>query len=146
VSKNQPAVESLLRNLGENVTLAAQNIKSNLAGQPPHHRGPLTAAEVEALDMVYLTPRIIASAFPVNRSLGAPRQPVAQGNPIDLMAALLQQGHQGRFMVWNISEESYDYAYFQDQVRRQRAPPLPVQCHATARSALERTRLQRAVA
>eukprot|EP00611_Tribonema_gayanum_P001538 TRINITY_DN11120_c0_g1_i1.p1 TRINITY_DN11120_c0_g1~~TRINITY_DN11120_c0_g1_i1.p1 ORF type:complete len:306 (+),score=128.83 TRINITY_DN11120_c0_g1_i1:123-1040(+) len=124
VTKNQPHVESMLRHLGDNVASAAQNIQRNLAGDPTT-RGPLTEAEIDSLDMVYLTPRIIASAYPINRSLGAPRQPVAQGNPIELMAALLHQSHQGRYMVWNISEESYDYAYFQDQVLEFRFPGHP---------------------
>lgn len=38
------------------------------------------------------------------------------GNDIDLVAALLRSRHAGHYMVWNVSEEGYDYSLFQDQV------------------------------
>ncbi|CAN0485760.1 unnamed protein product, partial [Hapterophycus canaliculatus] len=37
---------------------------------------------------------------------------------MDLVAALLRSRHSGHYMVWNVSEEGYDYSLFQDQVRR----------------------------
>jgi hypothetical protein len=122
IEENQPLVESMLRQLGDNVSTAAQNLQRTLA-KDPMARGPLTEAEFASLDLVYLTPRIIGSADPIDRSLGAPRQPVSQGNSIDLMAVLLQHTHAGRYMVWNISEEAYDYSRFQDQVRCTTTPP-----------------------
>ncbi|CAN0528457.1 unnamed protein product [Laminaria digitata] len=39
------------------------------------------------------------------------------GNDIDLVAALLRSRHAGHYMVWNVSEEGYDYSLFEDQVR-----------------------------
>jgi tensin len=47
--------------------------------------------------------------------VGAPSQ-TKPGNNVDVVANLLQHRHKGRFMVWNLSEETYDYAKFQDQV------------------------------
>ena len=38
------------------------------------------------------------------------------GNDIDLVAALLRSRHAGHYMVWNVSEEGYDYSLFEDQV------------------------------
>jgi len=49
------------------------------------------------------------------RRVGAPSQ-TKPGNNVDVAANLLQHRHKGRFMVWNLSEETYDYAKFQDQV------------------------------
>lgn len=38
------------------------------------------------------------------------------GVPIDLMSKYLRSKHSGRFMVWNLSEKTYDYTKFEDQV------------------------------
>ena len=58
----------------------------------------------------YVTPRIIAMGFPSSGDslLGIPT--------IDRVTTLLQRAHRGRFMVWNFSEQPYDYAKFDDQV------------------------------
>lgn len=58
-------------------------------------------------------------AAPTGDAAGAapPRpQQVRAGNDIDLVAALLRSRHAGHYMVWNVSEEGYDYSLFQDQV------------------------------
>lgn len=74
--------------------------------------------------------RVIAMGFPVDKrpptpaamggdaSAPAPPRPpgVRAGNDIDLVAALLRSRHAGHYMVWNVSEEGYDYSLFQDQV------------------------------
>lgn len=93
-----------------------------------------------ALDLVYVNDRIIAMAFPIDkrpmprpppaeeaaggtRSNGGggrqgqlPQPLVANGNDIDVVAAVLRSRHPGHYMVWNVSEEGYDYSMFEDQV------------------------------
>ena len=41
---------------------------------------------------------------------------VKAGNDIDLVASLLRSRHAGHYMVWNVSEEGYDYSLFEEQV------------------------------
>lgn len=92
---------------------------------------PPTAAELASLDLVYFNDRVIAMGFPVDKRPPTPAatggdatgpapprpQGVRAGNDIDLVAALLRSRHAGHYMVWNVSEEGYDYSLFQDQVR-----------------------------
>lgn len=84
------------------------------------------------MDLVYVNDRVIAMGFPVDKrpptpavmgggaTAPAPPRPqgVRAGNDIDLVAALLRSRHAGHYMVWNVSEEGYDYSLFQDQVCR----------------------------
>ena len=35
---------------------------------------------------------------------------VNQGNNIDVVSALMNHRHKGHYMVWNVSEETYDYS------------------------------------
>lgn len=104
----------------------------NLARDP--WSSPPTAAELASLDLVYVNDRVIAMGFPVDKRppsavMGAggdaggaspPTRPtsvgVRAGNDMDLVAALLRSRHSGHYMVWNVSEEGYDYSLFQDQV------------------------------
>ena len=60
-------------------------------------------------DIQYITDRIIGMAYPAE-----PLQPIAE---------LLGQKHGGTsgglyYMIWNISEETYDYSIFENQVGR----------------------------
>jgi hypothetical protein len=58
----------------------------------------------------YVTSRLIAMAFP---------------DPVEDVAAALAAKHRGHFMIWNISEEGYDYSLFENQVS---TPPLKKIC------------------
>ena len=88
-----------------------------------------------SLDLVYVNERLIAMKLPVDKrsppvpetasaSAGGKERGVASsvvrpqqdGNDIDVIAALLRSRHAGHYMVWNVSEESYDYSMFEDQV------------------------------
>lgn len=44
------------------------------------------------------------------------RRRVEGGNPIQAIAKFLNEQHGGHYMIWNVSEESYDYSLFNDQV------------------------------
>ncbi len=107
--------------------------RQNLVRDP--WSSPPTAAELATLDLVYVNDRVIAMGFPVDKhppaapagdpAGAAPPRPqqVRAGNDIDLVAALLRSRHAGHYMVWNVSEEGYDYSLFQDQVCGYPSPP-----------------------
>jgi len=82
----------------------------------------LTKADLNQLDMIYVTENLIAMAFPREAQQLSTSQ---DGNNIDIVSTYLKKKHQGRFMVWNISEESYDYAKFNDQVLEYKFPGHP---------------------
>ena len=74
------------------------------------------------LDLVYVTENIISMGFPND-----PKNPIATegGNNINVIAAFLMQRHNGHFMIWNVSEESYNYGMFSDQVLEYKFPGHP---------------------
>ncbi|CAM9186351.1 unnamed protein product [Scytosiphon promiscuus] len=140
VQEQQPGFDQLVRNIGDNVQKGVKNIQENLARDP--WSSPPTAAEIASLDLVYVNDRVIAMGFPVDRrppsavagaggdAGGAPPARAAPvgvraGNDMDLVAALLRSRHSGHYMVWNVSEEGYDYSLFQDQVLEFRFPGHP---------------------
>lgn len=45
--------------------------------------------------------------------------------PVDAVAAALARRHGGHFMIWNISEETYDYSLFENQVLEFKFPGHP---------------------
>lgn len=85
---------------------------------PDHHR-------VEGHNFTYVCDRVVAMGFPRSQ----PKRTTE--NRIDDLSAMLKQRHPGHFMVWNLSEEYYDYSKFDGQVQDFRfpghpAPPLAV--------------------
>lgn len=74
------------------------------------------------LDLVYVTENVIAMAFPFD-----PKKPgnTEGGNDIFAVSKFLQKRHSGHFMVWNVSEEPYDYSLFADQVLEYKFPGHP---------------------
>src|SRR5690606_27506414 len=65
------------------------------------------------LEYTYITPRIMAMPIPYDPSS---RRRAEGGNPIQEIAKFLNEQHGGHYMIWNVSEESYDYSLFNDQV------------------------------
>jgi tensin len=82
----------------------------------------LTKQAVQELDMTYVTENIMTMSFPCDFESGKGTQ---AGNDIDVVAAFLKKRHEGRFMIWNISEEGYDYGKFADQVLEYKFPGHP---------------------
>lgn len=78
---------------------------------------------LEELDMCYVTENVISMAFPYD--FDNPRNANKVGNDIDILAALMRKRHAGKFMIWNVSEESYNYAKFGDQVLEYKFPGHP---------------------
>jgi hypothetical protein len=82
----------------------------------------LTRKAVQELDMTYVTENLITMSFPCDFGNGKGTQ---VGNDIDVVSAFMKKRHEGRFMIWNISEEAYDYAKFADQVLEYKFPGHP---------------------
>ena len=86
-------------------------------GKGFYKRDPQLPLDVEALrdaEVVYITDRIITLSHPamassVNASITAQRKLAAIGH-------LLQRRHDGRYLVWNLSEVDYDISVLDEQV------------------------------
>ncbi|ETI56450.1 hypothetical protein, variant [Phytophthora nicotianae CJ01A1] len=78
---------------------------------------------LELLNFSYVTENLVAMGFP-NMNLGTNRT-LLKDNPIDLVAMYLNDKHGGHYMIWNLSEETYDYSYFDNQVLEFNFPGHP---------------------
>jgi hypothetical protein len=89
------------------------------------HGVDVRAENLASLDLTYLTPRLIAMGFP-----STPDTKIRSRNDALAVSTLLRESHgSGHVMVWNLSDESYDYALFDNQVvevacEGSPAPPL----------------------
>lgn len=81
-----------------------------------------SAIKLNQLDLVYVTENVIAMAFPFD-----PKKPgnAEGGNDINAVSIFLKKKHGGHFMIWNVSEEGYDYSLFGDQVLEYKFPGHP---------------------
>ena len=101
-------------------TLSLDNLQGEFGAEEAARK-----ASRQALDLTYLTPRIIAMGFP-----SSPTSKLRSRNDITAVAAHFHAEHgAGNVMVWNLSEETYDYAQFDAQVVEVRcfgspSPPL----------------------
>lgn len=110
-------------------------VSSILRGQIPQKTAnpvifKITKEDLEKLDMQYVTENLMSMTFPKESSEIKKLQSNATNNyesynNIDVVAAYLRKKHQGRFMIWNISEETYDYSKFNDQVLEYKFPGHP---------------------
>ncbi|KDO24406.1 hypothetical protein SPRG_09795 [Saprolegnia parasitica CBS 223.65] len=87
---------------------------------------PHAPIDVNALNFTYVTENLVAMGFPTKGQCN--RGPI-RDNPIDAVASVLNSKHKGHYMIWNLSEEGYDYNYFDNQVLEfyfpgHPAPPL----------------------
>ncbi|GLE04203.1 hypothetical protein PINS_up013114 [Pythium insidiosum] len=78
---------------------------------------------VDLLNFSYITDNIVAMGFP-SMNTGANRTFIKE-NPIDLVAMYLNDKHGGHYMIWNLSEETYDYTFFENQVLEFNFPGHP---------------------
>ena len=82
------------------------------------------ASRKKGLDFVYATENVVAMAFPHD-----PKKVrggvVRDGNDINEVSSYLKKHHDGKYMIWNISEEPYDYSKFGDQVLEYKFPGHP---------------------
>nr|CCA26320.1 phosphatidylinositol3 putative [Albugo laibachii Nc14] len=84
---------------------------------------PMDDVNLNLLNFTYITDSIIAMGFP-SMNLGTNRT-YLHDNPIDLVSTYFNRTHSQHYMIWNLSEESYDYAYFDNQVLEFKFPGHP---------------------
>ena len=89
---------------------------------PNQKRTVKLAPRKSILDLVYVTENLVSMAFPYD-----PKKPgnAEGGNDINVVARFLKQRHGSHFMIWNVSEEPYDYSLFGDQVLEYKFPGHP---------------------
>lgn len=87
-----------------------------------HYNNKKSALNTNQLDLIYVSENLIGMAFPYD-----PKQPghAQGGNDINAVSNFLNKRHQGHYMVWNVSEEPYNYALFSDQVLEYKFPGHP---------------------
>ena len=76
------------------------------------------------LDLVYITENLISMSFPHDYKNGS-RGNSQEGNDINIVSKFLKQKHGSHFMIWNVSEDTYDYTCFGDQVLEYSFPGHP---------------------
>lgn len=105
--------------------VATSLLMSTIGSPPLNTETPKKTKNInKELDLIYITENIIAMAHPVDpsdRSEGSGES----GNDINMVSAFLHKRHPGKFMIWNISEEVYDYSRFEDQVLEYKFPGHP---------------------
>jgi hypothetical protein len=100
---------SLISGISEISTVATETLKE---AQKDAIAKQMKPVNVEQLDFTYVTENIVAMAFPFEPS----KRKVKGGNDINLVSRYMAEKHAGKFMIWNISEDAYDYTKFDDQV------------------------------
>ena len=105
----------------------ASSILTTINGQSdstPIARGNVNqqSPKKSVLDLVYVTENLVSMAFPYD-----PKKPgnAEGGNDINAVSRFLKQRHGCHFMIWNVSEEPYDYSLFGDQVLEYKFPGHP---------------------
>lgn len=106
---------------GATSTLLGIGLNHGLASELEKSQAKAENRSTNILDLSYITENVIAMAMPLEPEV-ARRD---GGNDIRAVAAFLKRRHQGHFMVWNVSEESYNYSMFADQVIEYRFPGHP---------------------
>ena len=82
-----------------------------------YKRDPSLPLDVEALrdaEVVYITDRIITMSHPAMASKENPN--ITGGRKLAAVGHLLERRHDGRYLVWNLSEVDYDIGILNDQV------------------------------
>lgn len=84
---------------------------------------------IDEMDFIHITENIVTMSFPVDHR--KKKMSTAGVNDIFDVSSYLEANHKGHYMICNISEESYDYSLFENQVLEYRfpghpAPPLGV--------------------
>lgn len=66
------------------------------------------------LDLTYITDRVLAMGIPATGVSTMWR------NNLDEVCEFLETRHKGHFMIWNLTENTYDYDKFNNQVNQKK--------------------------
>ena len=100
------------------------NVSSNSSGSAGYRqRGRSSNQRRSILDLVYVTENLISMSFPYDYKNGKGNG--LEGNDINIVSKFLKQKHGSHFMIWNVSEDTYDYSCFGDQVLEYTFPGHP---------------------
>lgn len=98
----------------------------SLFARGPYKRDVHLPLDVEALrdaEVVYITDRIVTLSHPYMQS--TTDGDITPERKLAAVGHLLQKRHEGRYMVWNLSEVEYDTSVFDDQVLVYKFPGSP---------------------
>jgi hypothetical protein len=98
-----------------------QGLASDLEKSSKPNSSASSSASPNVLDISYITENVIGMAMPVEPEVAR----TSGGNDIRAVSAFFKRRHEGHFMIWNVSEEAYNYAPFADQVLEYRFPGHP---------------------
>ena len=80
---------------------------------------------LDELNFTYLCDNVIAMGFPASGSSRSSNFGPLKFNSISSVAHVLNENHKGKYMIWNLSEEPYDYSLFDDAVLEFKFPGHP---------------------
>ena len=92
------------------VEIGAEDLLGIFSGEGLSQRGAPSGSRARH---TYVSERVIAMPFPFSREEAAVN---ARLNCIDDVASFLNEAHENHYMVWNLSERTYDESRFGDQV------------------------------
>jgi hypothetical protein len=101
----------------EAVELERSRLEQNFMRKGFYKRDPKLPLDVEALrdaEVVYVTDRILTMSHPAMASSANPA--ITAQRKLAAVGHLLQRRHDGRYLVWNLSEVDYDISVLNDQV------------------------------
>lgn len=124
------ATKEATKHAVETLEKEQSRIQAQLFQKGPHKRDinlPLDTEALKDAELVYITDRLITMSHPAVQS--AVNGDITPNRKMAAIAHLLQKRHGGRYMIWNLSELTYDYSLFDDQCMTfefpgQPSPPL----------------------
>ncbi|GFH52596.1 hypothetical protein CTEN210_09072 [Chaetoceros tenuissimus] len=120
------ATQTVTQNAIQNIEKEQENIKQRLFQKGPYKRDLSLSLDTESLkdaQVIYITDRLITMGHPAMQS--AIDGDITPERKLAAIAHLLEKRHNGKFMIWNLSELEYDYSVFEDQVMTFEFPGSP---------------------
>lgn len=121
------ATQTVTHNAIQNIEKEQEIIKAKLGLQKgPYKRDltlPLDTESLKDAQVIYITDRLITMGHPAMQS--AIDGDITPERKLAAIAHLLEKRHNGKFMIWNLSELEYDYSVFEDQVMTFEFPGSP---------------------
>ncbi|KAL3797386.1 hypothetical protein HJC23_010512 [Cyclotella cryptica] len=114
------------REVWEKEQARIQATAPSLFARGPYKRDVHLPLDVDALrdaEVVYITDRIVTLSHPYMQS--TTDGDITPERKLAAVGQLLQKRHEGRFMVWNLSEVEYDTSVLDDQVLVYKFPGSP---------------------